>query len=311
MPNRQMSWHVYIIQCKDSKLYTGITNNLQRRIKAHNSGNGCRFTKYRTPVKLRYSEEVLNRPEALKREAAIKRLPRIKKLGLTMRAFILVLFMFSGAAGAAFAETGTVTSERIVYKTKPLGGRAEYTDLGQVDLEGRKVNKSLFHTLVLGFADTETIYSLQENLLPVRVERDIRGWIGREHIVEVYDQKNFTVTITKYNGKKKLSERVYKAEGPIHNAVLMMFYVRRVSSGLVPGWRKVFYLPDKFEITLSSIEKIKIFGKTYMAYHFTSHPDKFEIWINKDEPRIPLLLEGRGGLNYKLTLKEYHPAIVK
>ena len=300
-----MPWHVYIVQCKDSKLYTGITNNLQRRIKAHNSGNGCRFTKYRIPVKLRYSEEVLNRPEALKREAAIKRLPRIKKLELAMRSFFLALFMFSGAVGAVFA------GERIVYKTKPLGGRAEYTDLGPVDLGGRKVNKSLFHTLVLGFADTETIYSLQENLLPVRVERDIQGWIGREHIVEVYDQKNFTVTITKYKGKKKISERVYKAEGPIHNAVLMMFYVRRVSSGLDPGWRKVFYLPDKFEITLSSIEKIKIFGKTYMAYHFTSQPDKFEIWINKDEPRIPLLLEGRGGLNYKLTLKEYCPAIVK
>jgi len=310
MPNRQMPWHVYIIRCRDSKLYTGITNNLQRRIKAHNSGNGGRFTSCRAPVELLYSEEVLNRPEALKREAAIKRLPRIKKLELTMRVFLLALFLFSGAVGAAFAETGTAALERIVYKTKPLGGRAEYTDLGPVDLEGRKVNKSIFHTLVLGFADKETIYSLQENLLPVRVERDIRGWIGREHIVEVYDQNNFTVTITKYKGKNKISERVYKAEGPIHNAVLMMFYVRRASV-LNLGWRKVFYLPDKFEITLSSVEKIKIFGKSYMAYHFTSQPDKFEIWINKDEPHIPLLLEGRGGLNYKLTLKEYHPAIVK
>jgi putative endonuclease len=77
-----MSWHVYIIECKDSKLYTGITNNLKRRINAHNSGNGGRFTKYRVPVKLVYSEECLTKQEALKREAQIKRLKRPQKLSL-------------------------------------------------------------------------------------------------------------------------------------------------------------------------------------------------------------------------------------
>ena len=60
-----MPWHVYILKCKDGKLYTGITNNLSRRIKAHNSGNGCRYTKYRAPVKLLYSEEVPDKPAAL------------------------------------------------------------------------------------------------------------------------------------------------------------------------------------------------------------------------------------------------------
>jgi len=77
-----MPWQVYIIQCKDRKLYTGITNNLERRIKAHNSGNGCRFTRFRVPVELMYSEEVPTRPGALKREARIKRLTRREKLQL-------------------------------------------------------------------------------------------------------------------------------------------------------------------------------------------------------------------------------------
>jgi len=77
-----MSWYVYIIECKDGKLYTGITTNLQRRIQNHNSGNGCRFTKYRTPVKLLYSEDNLTKSEALKREAVIKGLSRDKKLKL-------------------------------------------------------------------------------------------------------------------------------------------------------------------------------------------------------------------------------------
>ena len=78
-----MPWHTYIIQCKDSKLYTGITNNLERRVKDHNSGNGCRFTKYRFPVTLIHSEEFPTRAEALKREAYIKGLTRQTKLALT------------------------------------------------------------------------------------------------------------------------------------------------------------------------------------------------------------------------------------
>jgi putative endonuclease len=77
-----MPWFVYIIKCKDSKLYTGITNNLDRRIKQHNSGNGGRFTRFRAPVKLVHSEEVATKPAALKREAQIKRLERPQKLAL-------------------------------------------------------------------------------------------------------------------------------------------------------------------------------------------------------------------------------------
>ncbi len=75
-------WHVYIIRCKDGLLYTGITNNLKRRVKQHNSGNGCRFTSCRSPVKLVFSQEVGDRREALKREAQIKQWPRARKISL-------------------------------------------------------------------------------------------------------------------------------------------------------------------------------------------------------------------------------------
>jgi len=77
-----MSWHIYIIRCKDNRLYTGITKDLERRVKEHNSGYGCRFTKYRAPVELVHSEKAGSRPEALRREAQIKGLPRVKKLEL-------------------------------------------------------------------------------------------------------------------------------------------------------------------------------------------------------------------------------------
>jgi len=74
-----MPWHLYIVECKDSKLYTGITNNLKRRIRDHNSGNGCRYTSIRAPVKLVYSEELPTKSEALKRELRVKHLSRAEK----------------------------------------------------------------------------------------------------------------------------------------------------------------------------------------------------------------------------------------
>ena len=75
-------WNIYIIKCNDNKLYTGITTNLDRRIKEHNSGHGGRFTKFRNPVKLVFHQEALSRSEALKREAQIKKLSRSEKLDL-------------------------------------------------------------------------------------------------------------------------------------------------------------------------------------------------------------------------------------
>jgi len=77
-----MAWHVYIIRCKGNLLYTGITKDLERRVKEHNSGKGCKFTRYRTPVELMYSESAQNRPQALIREAQIKQLRRPDKLRL-------------------------------------------------------------------------------------------------------------------------------------------------------------------------------------------------------------------------------------
>ncbi|MCX6357465.1 MAG: GIY-YIG nuclease family protein, partial [Candidatus Aureabacteria bacterium] len=75
-------WHLYIIECRDGTLYTGITNDLARRIGEHNRGKGCRYTRFRGPVRLLYAESCAGRSGAMKREARIKALPRAKKLRL-------------------------------------------------------------------------------------------------------------------------------------------------------------------------------------------------------------------------------------
>jgi len=77
-----MDWFVYIIKCKDSRLYTGVTNDLARRIKQHNRGQGCRFTRFRTPVKLLHKEIYPSKEEALRREAEIKGWKKDRKLAL-------------------------------------------------------------------------------------------------------------------------------------------------------------------------------------------------------------------------------------
>lgn len=76
-----MPHFVYILECADTSLYVGCTNNLEKRLKEHNnSKQGAHYTKIRRPVVLKYSETFQNFKDARAREAAPKRLPRKKKL---------------------------------------------------------------------------------------------------------------------------------------------------------------------------------------------------------------------------------------
>ncbi len=80
-----MPAYVYMLRCADGTLYTGWTSDLARRVKAHNSGHGAKYTRSRTPVELVYSEELEDKPQALKREYAIKQLSREEKQKLIER----------------------------------------------------------------------------------------------------------------------------------------------------------------------------------------------------------------------------------
>ncbi len=72
-------YFVYILQCSDGSLYTGTTNDVQKRLKVHESGKGSKYVRAKSPFKLVYKEEVLDKSAALKREAAIKKLKRTEK----------------------------------------------------------------------------------------------------------------------------------------------------------------------------------------------------------------------------------------
>jgi len=82
----EMSWHVYMVECADKTLYSGITTDLERRIAEHNdSVKGSKYTRAKRPVTLVYSEQLPDRSTASKREYELKQLSREEKLALVRR----------------------------------------------------------------------------------------------------------------------------------------------------------------------------------------------------------------------------------
>lgn len=76
------TWYLYILRCKDDTLYTGITMDVERRLEAHRSGKGAKYTRGRAPLELIYREACGSHSEALKRELEIKKLSRMEKMTL-------------------------------------------------------------------------------------------------------------------------------------------------------------------------------------------------------------------------------------
>lgn len=77
-----MAWYVYMLRCGDDSLYTGVTTDPQRRLRAHQQGKGAKYTRSRLPVELVYQEPAADKSAALRREAAIKKLRRAEKWNL-------------------------------------------------------------------------------------------------------------------------------------------------------------------------------------------------------------------------------------
>ena len=74
-----MHWLVYMLECSDNSIYTGITNNLENRLKKHQSGDGAKYLRGRLPIKIIYRELFINRSEATKREISIKKMSKKEK----------------------------------------------------------------------------------------------------------------------------------------------------------------------------------------------------------------------------------------
>ncbi len=97
-------YFVYILQCKDRSLYTGITNDISRRLEEHQKRKGGRYTRSHPVERIAYAEEASDRAGALRREAEIKRWPRNKKLDL--------IVLHSRTVGSSRIRSGTIRGAR-------------------------------------------------------------------------------------------------------------------------------------------------------------------------------------------------------
>ncbi len=84
---RKAAWSIYILECRDGSLYTGISNDVRKRLAAHKAGRGAKYTRAHLPVALRYVEKCGTRGQAMSREYEVKKLGRKKKLELVSKEF--------------------------------------------------------------------------------------------------------------------------------------------------------------------------------------------------------------------------------
>ena len=84
-PDRPYTAYTYMLRCADGSLYTGWTNDLEKRLRSHQSGRGAKYTKSRRPVRLVYSERFETKEEAMRREWQIKQLTRAQKEALIQK----------------------------------------------------------------------------------------------------------------------------------------------------------------------------------------------------------------------------------
>ena len=197
------------------------------------------------------------------------------------------------------------SGEKIVYDVK-LGmvklGTAVYEQQKGTELGGSKVELFTFETRLMRLVDKERIFSDPETALPVRVERDVLIWPKHEIIIEEYDQKNHSVTVTKGGRTQTIT-----IGGPHQNAILLPFSIRR-SARLEQGWSaKVNPPTQQLEITLVGSERVQVPAGEFETHHFTSVPAKFEVWVTADKDRVPVKIKGTGAIGYVMFMSSYSP----
>lgn len=235
--------------------------------------------------------------------------PRLSKIESDARALVRAIIQKEQPAPKPKEEPKPPerVGEKIDYDIK-LGkislGKAKYSHLPNVELDGRPAIHMTFETRLTRFSDIENIYSDPDTFLPVKIERAISSWPLSEEIAELYDQKNFTLTITKHKSAKE-RQRIIKKDSPIHNAIMLPFYVRRMEE-IDAGWSMTVNLPNQqFEIKFVSMEDVVVPAGSFKAYHFKSAPERFEVWVSADERKIPVKIKGNGALGYTLVMRKY------
>lgn len=191
--------------------------------------------------------------------------------------------------------------ETIYYNIKPVG-TCVYQNFGPVEYHGTKANMIVFKTNMPGFEDKEVIFSEAATGLPIFVDRDISILFRNEHITEEYSSRDFSLKVTKFQKDRKVDEYSLKRKGPLQNAVLLPFSLRNAPELQIGSIFNVILLKE-FDVKVGPVEDIVVPAGKFKAYHLTSSPEKFEIWISADKEKLPVKIKGLGALPYVLEMK--------
>jgi DNA-binding protein HU-beta len=136
-----MTWHLYLIECSDGSLYTGITTDVERRFQEHRDGKGARYTRSHKPVRLVASCLVGSRAEALRAELALKRMPKDRKIAAVQS--------FAGSHSTNHQGGNTMNKSELVEAV------AKDADLSKADAE--KALNAVIASVVKAVAKGDTV----------------------------------------------------------------------------------------------------------------------------------------------------------
>ncbi|MEI8350536.1 MAG: DUF3108 domain-containing protein [Candidatus Omnitrophota bacterium] len=235
---------------------------------------------------------------------------KINKIFILIALVVVLIFFLNNKLLRREVGIPDHGGENIWYLVEPVG-KSEYKNCGIVDLKGVKANLVTLKSKILFVEVMEKIFYDPESSLPYKTERTNSGlWIN-EYRTEEYDQNKFTVIIKKFQGKNLVKEQVIKASGPIQNMNTLLFYLRK-QPDLKIGWHFTTKVINELkllelDLKLLSIDEIIVPAGKFQAYHFKSVPDMFEIWIDKNSPRIPLKIKIKGIVSCTIVMKGYRP----
>ncbi|MDD5408629.1 MAG: hypothetical protein PHC71_00840 [Candidatus Omnitrophica bacterium] len=219
-----------------------------------------------------------------------------------------VLIFINNNSSRSEVDNNGYAGETIQYLIKPTG-KSEYKNIGTVVLKGKQVSLITLKSKILFIEVMEKIFYDPESLLPYRTERATSGFWVKEYRTEDYDQNNFTVSIKIFKGLKLVKEKIIKANAPIQNVNLLLFYLRKQADFKI-GWHFTAVVLEelkllKVDLKLLSIDEITVPAGKFQAYHFKSVPDKFEIWMDKNTPQVALRIKLKNVIDCFISMKGY------
>lgn len=223
----------------------------------------------------------------------------------------ITIFIFFFIYGLISIEPDGYSRENIT-KGERLGYEVRFGKLkvgnsglvfhGEEKLGDKSVYHITFSTEIGAFKDVEELYGDKVTFLPVLVQRTLRRFgTFTTKITETYDQENFKVDVQK---KSKLRNERFTIEkdAPIHNAILLTYYYRTMPLYDSNERRRINLPTVDFEVMYKGEENLQTPLGELGAHSFTSEPQKFKLWLSKDDKRMPLKIETPNKVGYSLVI---------